>query len=465
MPDKLASAKEAEESYRWVRRLMTTVYDKPLSQGEPGNKRQTVANLLVGDWTKLLNVSEEEVEIKFRGGQGYTLSSTIGDERLLELYFIDVGQGDSILIQTADDMRILIDGGKDESAYSYIRWKYNLKKYYKDFIVITTHSDADHADGLIPLLKDEHAVIGAIYHNGIAKRKSKPVLGETEKQDDTKVLVDLYNDTDELIQEEDKLAIPFKSWVEAVTIAKENASKQNITTKCIRADNNTEPIVLGENKPLKISFLNPVNVGTKKDPRLTDFGSDSETVNGNSVAILLEYGKAKILLCGDMHDKAEKLFLKRCQRETPVAHVFKASHHGSQHFSSEFLKVIQPWITVVSSGDDPDYGHPRASLLGSLGRYAPEIIEKPLLFSTEVAATFKKVDYKSEDKGIHLYEKVTHGLINVRTNGEWVAAGRVYNKRKQRTESPFTKSLWDWERYAFDLKNGKSLNDQLLETI
>jgi hypothetical protein len=129
------------------------------------------------------------------------------------------------------------------------------------------------------------------------------------------------------------------------------------------------------------------------------------------------------------------------------------------------LKVIQPWITVVSSGDDPDYGHPRASLLGSLGRYAPEIIEKPLLFSTEVAATFKRVDYKSEDKGIHLYEKVTHGLINVRTNGEWVAAGRVYNKRKPRTESALIKSLWDWERYAFNLKNGKSLNDELLESI
>jgi competence protein ComEC len=463
LPDALASAKEAEESYRWVRRLVTTVYDIPSTQGTSGKRRQTVANLFVGDWTKLLNVSQEEAEIKFRGGQGYVSDNAIGEERLLELYFIDVGQGDSILIQTADDRRILIDGGKDESAYSFIKWKYNLEKYYKDFIVITTHSDADHADGLIPLLRDEHAVIRTIYHNGIAKRRRNPVLGKEEKQDGRKVLVDLYDDTDELKPKIDELTTPFKTWVEAVTKAKENASRHGITTKCIRANNNTEPMVLGENKPLRIGFLNPVNVGTKDDPKLMEFGSDSETVNGNSVAVLLEYGKAKMLLCGDMNDKAERLFLERCPTEAPIAHVFKASHHGSQHFSSEFLKVIQPWITVVSSGDDPDYGHPRACLLGSLGRYAPEIIEKPLLFSTEVAATFKRVDHKSEEKGIHLYEKITHGLINVRTNGEWLAAGRVYNKRKQEAEGPLTKSLWDWERYSFNLKNGKALTDELFE--
>lgn len=464
MPDPLQESKNAEKDYRWVKTLTTTVYNVPNEMAKKKGERKAVANLFVGDWTKLIE-SGEEVHISFRGGEGYTAPAAVGNEEVLEIYFIDVGQGDAILLQTADDKRILIDGGKDESAYSFIHWKYNLDKYHKDFdAVIMTHSDADHSAGLIPLLNDKHVLVRRIYHNGIARRLKAPALGQEGNVDGKKVLVELFSDVDELQPRKGELTPLFKTWVQAVIAARENARQNNVDLRCLRADQNTEPLVLGEEKPLKVSFLNPINVGTVDEPRLMRVGSDSETINGNSVAVLVQYGKAKILLCGDMNDKSEKLFLQNCRIETPMAHVFKANHHGSQHFSTEFLRLVQPWITVVSSGNDPDYGHPRANLLGSLGRYAPEIIEKPLLFSTEVAATFKRIKSSPEEKGIHLYEQTTRGLINVRTNGEWLAAGRVYNKRKQEGKGPYAKSLWDWERYAFNLNNAKPLTDKLLET-
>ncbi|MGH1566062.1 MAG: hypothetical protein ACRBB5_01245 [Nitrosopumilus sp.] len=50
---------------------------------------------------------------------------------MLEIYFLDVGQGDAILVQTPNDRRILIDGGRDAKAYSFLKWKYNLKKINK----------------------------------------------------------------------------------------------------------------------------------------------------------------------------------------------------------------------------------------------------------------------------------------------------------------------------------------------
>lgn len=462
MSELLKNARDAQKDYRWVKTLVATAYKAPESGG--GGKRQVVANLFVGEWTKLLGTLGQESIVKFRGGSGYVASDSLGDERALEVYFIDVGQGDSILIQTADDRRVLIDGGKDESAYSFIRWKYNLKEYFKDFdAIIMTHGDIDHSGGLFPILKDEHVLVRRIYHNGIAKRVKKPVLGREERVDGKKVLVDLYCDAEELKQTPEQLTKPFASWVEAVSKAKERAIKNNIDFRCVRADQNTEPLVFGDEKPLRISFLNPINVGNAGSPRLMDFGTDSETINGNSVAVLIEYGKARILLCGDMNEKAETLFLKNCERETPIAHVFKASHHGSQYFSTDFLRVVQPWVTVVSSGDEPDYGHPRACLLGSLGHYAPDVIEKPLLFSTEVAATFKKVEAEPSATGVHLYEKTSRGLINVRTDGEWLAAGRVYNVRKAKEKDKHAKGLWDWERYAFDLKNAKPLTDSLKE--
>jgi len=64
-----------------------------------------------------------------------------------------------------------------------------------------------------------------------------------------------------------------------------------------------------------------------------------------------------------------------------------------------------------------------------------------------------------------MHEKANYGLVNVRTNGEWLAAGRVFNKRKRKGKGRYAKSLWDWERYAFNLKNAKHacMTDNLLE--
>jgi len=456
----LKSAKDAQKDYRWVKKLVTTAYNIPVSEKKKGKKRQNVANLFVGEWAKYLETVEDESKIKFRGGEGYVSSDSIGKDRILEIYFIDVGQGDSILIQTADDRRILIDGGRDDSAYSFIKWKYNLKKFYKDFdVVIMTHGDSDHTGGLLPILNDEHILVRAIYHNGIAKHKKKPVLGKEEKMNGKKILVELYDDIEDLNPKTEELSKTYKAWVEAVSKAKDRSLQNGIDFKCIRADQNTEPLVLGEdNNPLKISFLNPINFGSNTSPKLMKFGSLGETINGNSVAVLIEYCKSRILLCGDMNEKAERQFLEHCKLEAAIAHVFKANHHGSQDFSTKFLKMIQPWLTVVSSGDQPDYGHPKACLLGSLGHYAPDVIEKPLLFSTEIAAAFKRVESSSKDIGIQLYEQTIKGLVNVRTNGEWLAAGRVFNKRKTQYGN-----LYDWERYAFNLRDGKPLTDNLLD--
>ena len=456
----LESAEEEKRRYRWTGRLISNVYSDPKSV----QNRKRVAHLFVGEWAKYLDEVGEETHIRFRGGEGYVSSECLGKERFLEIYFIDVGQGDSILIQTADDRRILIDGGKDRSAYSFLRWKYNLKKYYVVFdAVIMTHGDADHAGGLISFLNDSHVIVKTIYHNGIAKR-SDGGLGRVSENQDGDVLVDLYDDIEDLVPKYDQLTKIYKDWVDAVMKAKRRVHRHGLDFECCRVDQNKEDVIIGGQDGLRIKFLGPINIGDEDTPRLKTFGSVSKTINGNSVALMLEYRRARILLCGDMNEPAEELFLRHCDEGAIRAHVFKANHHGSQHFTTEFLNSVKPWVTVVSSGDFPDYGHPRASLLGSLGHYAPPGIEKPLLFSTEIAATFKKIpESKLEERGSQLYEKTIHGMINVRSDGNWLAAGRVYGKteKKIREDKP-PRSIWKWEAYAFNLENGESLKNKLL---
>jgi len=456
----LATAQKAKKDFRWTKRLITTVY----SDRKSSRPRKIMAHLFVGEWTKYLEDFGEELHIRFRGGEGYVPRENIGNERVLEIYFIDVGQGDAILIQTADDKRVLIDGGKDKSAHSFLQWKYNLKKHHKVFdAVIMTHGDADHAGGLIRILKDNHVVAKAIYHNGIAKRKNGS-LGEVAREQDGTMLVDLYDDIEDLKPRYSQLTKIYQDWVDVVTKAKRRAERYKLDFKCCRADQNTKQISIGGQDGLRITFLAPINLGDKNSPRLKTFGSVSKTINGNSVSILLEYRKARILLCGDMNEPAEKLFLRHWGGDALRAHVFKANHHGSQDFTTNFLSTVKPWVTVVSSGDFPDYGHPRANLLGSLGHYAPPEIEKPLLFSTEIAATFKKIpESKLGEKGLRLHEKTIHGMINIRTDGNWLAAGRVYGRTKKKgKEGRPTKSLWKWEAYAFNLENAEPLKNKLL---
>jgi len=312
-----------------------------------------------------------------------------------------------------------------------------------------THGDADHARGLIRILNDKHVLVKAIYHNGITKRQDNS-LGEIAHIQEGDVLVDLYDDIEDLKPQYSQLKPLYQDWVDAVTKAKRRAERHKLDFKCVRADQNTEKISIGGDEGVQIRFLGPINLGDEKSPLLKTFGDQwitSKTINGNSVSVLLEYGQARILLCGDMNEPAEEFFLRHWGEKALRAHAFKANH----------------WVTVVSSGDFPDYGHPRACLLGSLGHYAPPEIEKPLLFSTEIAATFKKIpESQLGETGRHVYEKNIHGMIQVRTDGNWLAAGRVYGRKQRKTEEGRLRSIWNWEAYAFNLANAKPLGNEML---
>ena len=135
--------------------------------------------------------------------------------------------------------------------------------------------------------------------------------------------------------------------------------------------------------------------------------------------------------------------------------MFKAPHHGSHEFSRALLHAVHPMISVVSSGETPDHGHPRASFLGALGRAGR--IEEPLLFSTEIAALFQDdgdpvaaadtgtetglgdLDFSTSSANTEArirFKKVLPGIINVRSDGE-----NLYSFRR-------VQMGYQWESYG-----------------
>jgi glyoxylase-like metal-dependent hydrolase (beta-lactamase superfamily II) len=147
--------------------------------------KKVVIELLWGDRLELLDTTGSRVRVKARGKKGFLEPDAIGEESLLEVYFIDVGQGDGILIRTPDNRHIMIDGGYDRSkqptgknAADFVDWKFHVD-YGREEIhidtMIASHNDADHYGGLSDLLDvsqneelDAQAVtVNTFFHAGV----------------------------------------------------------------------------------------------------------------------------------------------------------------------------------------------------------------------------------------------------------------------------------------------------------
>ncbi|MCR1835965.1 MBL fold metallo-hydrolase [Oceanobacillus caeni] len=70
----------------------------------------------------------------------------------MEVHFIDVGQGDSILVETPNDKTILIDGGLPKAGNKVVSYL-KKQKIEKIDLLIATHPDYDHIGGLIHVMK------------------------------------------------------------------------------------------------------------------------------------------------------------------------------------------------------------------------------------------------------------------------------------------------------------------------
>jgi len=214
------------------------------------------------------------------------------------------------------------------------------------------------------------------------------------------------------------------------------------------------------------------------------FGSPAETKNGHSVILKLTMGHLKILLGGDLNTKSEYYLIKkysgidikkikaelkkktlspekRAEYEAQMAEaiekareflqvdIAKSCHHGSSDFSTEFLQVLNPIATVISSGDDEPYAHPRPDTLGTIGKYSRG--ERSLIFSTELARSGKEfVDLSKQKETDATLERVVtvYGMINVRTDGEKVIIA-------QKLERVVSSTNWDIHRLEWDEEAGE----------
>lgn len=219
--------------------------------------------------------------------------------------FIDVGQGDSALIQV-NNRNMIIDTGTTESAD-------NLVKYLKDKgiaqidYLIVTHPHEDHIGGATTILK-----------NFEVKNFYSPKITSNTKT--------------------------FENMIREL---------QNKNLKINTLKGGVDPgIDLGENTKLEIFTPNK---------------EQYEDLNNYSPIIKITYGDNSFIFTGDAETESEKEALSL--GKNLKADVLKVGHHGSSSSTSkELLNAVNPSIAIISVGKDNKYGHPTKSTLNKLNK-------------------------------------------------------------------------------------------------
>lgn len=212
----------------------------------------------------------------------------------LKIYFIDVGQGDSTLIVTPKNKKILIDGGEGKTN---VLFQYLLDRRINkiDYIIIS-HFDSDHCNGLIEIIEKMRV------ENIVMSKQSK------EREEYKKIL--------EIIKQ------------------------KNIKVNSVKAE---DKIIIEKNLYTKI--LNPAEKFEFQD------------LNNNAIVAKLVYKDFSMLFTGDI-EKAEENLAKKYKNELKSTILKVAHHGSKTSTSEEFLKYVEPQIALIGVGENNKFGHP-----------------------------------------------------------------------------------------------------------
>lgn len=229
----------------------------------------------------------------------------------LKVNFINVGEGDCILIEAPNKINILIDGGgtpqSDFDVGNKIVIPYLRRKGINEIdLLILTHPHLDHLEGLLPILKE--------------------------------FKVDMVLDSGLLCDSSE-----YKEFISLIL-------EKGISYHKAKAGDN---FIFSNN--LEIFLLNPLYD--------SDFYEESD-FNNASIVVKLFYKNANFLFTGDIEEAAEKKLL--VWQNILQSDILKVAHHGSSTSTNlEFFDKVNPNIAVITVGKN-HFGHPSQKIIERL---------------------------------------------------------------------------------------------------
>lgn len=265
-------------------------------------------------------------------------------DKSLKIVYMDVGQGDGVLLRTSGHGGILIDGGSSSNKRVGEYVMVPVLKYYGVSEVeyaFVSHGDADHVSGLEYLLNEEQSGVHVV----------NLVLPEYGNQD---ALQELKSEATA-----NNVNIIYMKPGDNITYNHQQAETINI--ECLYPDEEAGQGVLDTNN---LSMILKTTITW--DVREADIENLNKSSDSDASLSLLFVGDAGIAA----EQRLIELYEKNSLGEIPdsiACDILKVGHHGSRNSSgSDFLKRVSAMYGIISCGKDNRYGHPHAETLERL---------------------------------------------------------------------------------------------------
>ncbi|MDQ5911908.1 MAG: competence protein ComEC [Patescibacteria group bacterium] len=326
-------------------------------------------------------------------------------ENLLQVHFLNIGQGDAIYIVAPNKNSMLIDSGpQNEKVIAEVQ-KFKSMFDRRINVLLATHADADHIGSMKKAIEKFQYQVFA--YSGLGS--------------DTKLFADLMSVVND-----------------AADSASQNLSAENLVdAKNTKSTNKVTltagmSVVLDEKNNIRFDVLFPdfdyqieayqectkkekykpenKNVKNSKNSKSKKTGTKlkpqknvclkslSTETNLNSVVGKLSHGSTSFMLTGDVPSEVEKFIIKKYSDIR--ADVLKLGHHGSKTSTSpEFLLEVGPRFAVVSAGKENRYGHPHKKVLDTITEFKNHQPKFEKVLRTDVDGT---ISFESDGNSLLL---------------------------------------------------------------
>jgi competence protein ComEC len=264
-------------------------------------------------------------------GAGVLLRLTHRDGRLL-VTALDVGQGDSILVEGPRGGRLLLDGGPDPDRLLTVLDRHVPPWDRRIDLVVLTHPHEDHVAGLAMLLARYR--IAGIAENGM--------LGAGPGDD----------------------------------AFRERLATMGVTTGRLAAGDR-----------LALDGIQAVIRWPLRGEVPDRAPSEGRRVNDTSIVLDLWFGERRFLLTGDIEDDVDpRLLAAGIDVAGRRLDVLKVAHHGSGTATSDaWLDALRPRVALVSAGTGNPYGHPAPRTIERLEAHGARVLRTDLDGDLEVS--------------------------------------------------------------------------------
>jgi competence protein ComEC len=290
------------------------------------------------------------VALALSGGSEWRLRHPLAEGEL-RVTFLDVGQGDSALIETGTGEVALIDGGgsvnggPDPGAEAVVPMLRALRITRLDLVVLS-HPHPDHYGGLAAVL--ETVDVAELWDTG-----------QAESEGDTGAASQLVS-----------------------------RARQLGTTVHRPSD------LCGRARRLGRAVLQVLSPCPSFDEGLG--------ANDNSFVLRLAHGARSVLLTGDVELAAEAGLVANTGRVLD-SDVLKVPHHGSRTSSTpELLQAVSPWLSVISCGRANRFGHPHAEVVERLRATSKHVLRTDRVGGVRLVSDGRRLRVEAWDRSVAL---------------------------------------------------------------